>query len=133
MAFVPVRSPLSAARRSIPAIALAAVFALLAAPAADAQSTPRQESAPQSPAEGNASQDKSDAQDKNKKKDKDASEKKNKNKKDEQAEGIHFELKDHPTLVFGKKTHIDFRARFRADATESDLSAREDEVTQPDD
>ena len=31
-----------------------------------------------------------------------------------------FELNDHPSIVFGKGTHLDFRARFSADVDESD-------------
>jgi phosphate-selective porin OprO and OprP len=38
-----------------------------------------------------------------------------------------FELNDHPSIVFGKGTHLDFRARFSADYDESDASTDDPE------
>ncbi|HEX2453943.1 MAG TPA: porin [Vicinamibacterales bacterium] len=131
----PVRTACGSPARSL--IVAAVVLLLVGEPAA-AQSASRVETAGQAQGNGVTTPDKPEAQDPpdkqhKSKDDKGKKNKKDKDKKEPEPEGIHFALRDHPTLVFSKKTYVDFRARFRADATDSELGIREDEVTQTDD
>jgi phosphate-selective porin OprO/OprP len=91
----------------LPATALAL---LLAAPAGPA---------PQQTTEGTRQTEDKKTQDTKKKKDdkKKADGKKDKKKADEYPQ---FKLDDHPSIHFGKGTHLDFRGRFAADVKDSD-------------
>lgn len=110
---------------------------LIMAQAAIAQSASRLEIQAQRTLDGDPTQQTSDQEAKPKKHEQDEKKKKDKkdkkkDKKKEEPEAIHFAWRDHPTLVFTKKSYVDFRARFRADATGSDLGVREDISTRDD-
>jgi len=122
-------------RRLASPIGVLAALLLAAAPVGAQSSTGAQASVPRD-ADDSATQGAQEQTKKKKPKTKD-SQPKDKDQQDadkvREPEGVHFAWKEHPTLVFNKKTYVDFRARFRADATTSDSVLRDEEVTQPDD
>jgi phosphate-selective porin OprO/OprP len=132
--FPAVRSALSAGRRCGPAIVLVTMLMATDPRTAAGQSSSRDDIPPPraagvDPAEQTPDPQATPAKHVKHKKDKKAE----KDQKEQEPEGIHFALKEHPTIVFTKKTYVDFRARFRTDATDSELGIREEEPSQPDD
>ena len=115
-----------------PLTALAASIALFAAQPAEAQSYSREGTTPRGQTSGEAQEAGKPQAEHEKEKEKKAKKGKN-TKKEDPPDGIRFEWRDHPTLVLSKETHIDFRARFRADTIASDAAARDDETSTTDD